>query len=295
MKANKRWLLLGEASFRYSAALLRAHKVPGDVVRLVATALDRMEAADLEENVTELEKSPIAEVHFNVDATALPSFVTDAGPYERIFFLFPLAPKKGRTDLNRELLMKTFQNVHDILDPKTGIMYVALAKGQGGTEFELERRTNSFEIDRCASMGGMYLKSVQPFETHEMGMATLAPHGYVQTGRRGNNSTFRTDGALMHELVVRESGMATIKLSYAPRDVSFWHSESVSLPKVCALLMQQPNVKSCIVHDTFSRQNRQSATLRMEFEGFLSPLEANSFQDSLALLVKSSFPDIDVR
>ena len=307
-------LLLGEASFRYSLALVRSRRLPpGSAV--TASCFGRLPASDLEANVAELQRE--ARVLFDVgaklrwfcvflaffapltnapDATDLSRFDE---VFDRVFFLFPIADKKGRVDLTRELLRDTFCSVRRILAPK-GVMYVALAKGQGGTEFEEEdvrHRTNSFEIAKCASYGQLYLSRVSPFDDHEFGYNALAPHGYRQTGRRGNDSSFHVSGALMHELVHRDSGLATVQLTYEPRDVSFWHPADLDLDQVSKFLMEQEDVVKCNLHDSFKHPDsgKQSVTLRLSFRGFLSPLDANNLQQLLGERIAETFPGTEIR
>ncbi len=271
------WLMLGEATFRYALAVMRSGKAPA-TTRVVATSFGDLGGKEKEANVQELQQRYGVDVRDNVDSTRL-ELSNLPGPFDRVFFMFPHGPKKGRVDLSRALLTETCRSVKSVLDVN-GVFILALAKGQGGTAAEAERRTNAWNVADCAATGGLFLKELpRPWEVHEFGAAMTA-FGYVPTGRRGNDSPFRIEGAMVHELVCAHR--ASQKLDYFPRDLSFFHAPELDLARVVECCNSVPDVFDCVVFDQFAfPDGRKSATLRMRFRGFLSWDDANVLQNTV--------------
>ncbi len=248
---------------------------PGTTV--VATSYGDLNSEEKTQNALELRNKHGVEVHDNVDSTRLAQ--AELGRvFDRVFFMFPHGPRKGRVDLCRELLTETCRSVREVMDPE-GTLVVALAKGQGGTPHETERRTNAWNLPDCAASAGLFVARVVPWEAHELG-GTMCAFGYRPTGRRGNDSEFRLEGALVHELT--RAHLATMPLEYFPRDVSFFFGEQ-SLDELVGCCRAVEGVVECAVADTFAfPDGRKSATLRMRFRGFLGREDANQLQGKVA-------------
>jgi hypothetical protein len=278
-RAHEAWLLLGEATYRYSVALMRSGRVaPGTAV--VATSYGDLNSEEKIANAAELRDKHGVEVRDNVDSTKLAE--AELGRvFDRVFFMFPHGPRKGRVDLCRTLLTDTCRSVREVLD-QDGVLLVSLAKGQGGSAAETEKRTNAWNVAECAASAGLFLARVTPWETHELG-GTMSAFGYRPTGRRGNDSSFRIEGALMHELT--RAHLATTPLEYFPRDVAFFCPKEKEQPleQLIACCLAVEGVVECALADTFTfPDGRRSVTLRMRFRGFFGWEGANQLQAAVA-------------
>jgi hypothetical protein len=135
----------------------------------------------MQDNVRFLRASSNVEVMFDVDATNLGrSFVKNQTTFSTVCFMFPALARKGRIDLSRALLRDTAVSVAPYLDNECGQLLVALAAGQGGTQYEQpeHRREieNSWKLLECASYGGLFLHDAQLLiNTHPWGKT-----GYVE-------------------------------------------------------------------------------------------------------------------
>ena len=284
---QKKWLFLGEASFRYSLALARSGRAEG--ASLVATSFGDLGGPEKDANAAELRDRFDARVVDGVDSTAIDAAKVGGGPFEKVFFLFPHAPVKGRVDLCRDLLVRTCRSVRGLLDAERGVFLVALARGQGGTPQEPgPRRTNAWELASCAAEAGLFVSRAIPFEKHEFG-AELAKWGYAATGRRGNDSSFRVEGATMHELTTAER--ATLQLEYFPRDVSWFVRDYESVEAMVAACKEIEGVTECAVLDKFEYPGggKKSLTVRMRLRGFLSSEDAIRLQQHVAQTVGEKF------
>jgi hypothetical protein len=120
---------------------------------------------------------------------------------------------------------------------------------------------------------------------------------YIPTGRRGINSVFRAEGAILHTLVKRTNvsnpPIASGLLRYEPRDVSFFLSEPVDESALLHAIARHPHVVpgTPTITDRFTHpvQGKQSMTIRFAIEGFLSPTDANNVQVSVGKSLCASF------
>lgn len=234
--AARRWLFLGEGTFSFSSALCKKLNLSSTHDVVATCYYDEHKSISvfgdaLAKNVSLLQDMGVS-VAYGVDATNLHSShtVMHFAPYDAVFFWFPNVDQKGRMDLARDLLQKTCISVSNVLAEREGIFFVSLTAGQGGTQWELPqyRRApgDAWDICRLASHGELFLKKASPLAEHFFGQV----EGYIPCGRRGTMSTFRTEGAIVHELVKRpkkreddETFFSSCQmLSYFPRDVSFW-------------------------------------------------------------------------
>ncbi len=148
-----------------------------------------------------------------------------------------------------------------------GRLYLALAKGQGGTVLD-DKRTNNWNVMANAASGGLFLSKVEAFATHPFG-ESMTKFGYVPTGRRGHDAVFRTDGALMHELTRKHLASDAFQLEYFPRDVSFFCHDGTNLDLVVAFCNGMPNVFDCFLFDSFAfKDGRQSKVTKKQQDFF---------------------------
>lgn len=286
-----RRLLLGEGNFSFALALCRT-ATPAVTIATCYLPRDQLHAVydgehDVQATIRELQERHGVSVMYGVDATQLPSDLTAAQPFDEVFFLFPSIAQKGRIELNRQLLRDTCRSVGSAVLSREGIFFVALAAGQGGTDFERpeckREEGNSWQLQQQASYGGLFLHTACPVERHRYLGPVLESGLYMCSGRRGKASKFRTEGALMHELVRRDSLTHIPKhvLRYYPRDLSFFLGKDVVLANVLESCKADNRVETCEVLDDIvfpedgsTKSGLRSATLRFAIRGLLSPTEA---------------------
>lgn len=204
LAAVERVLVVGDGTFEFAHALAEAVS-DTDIKRsgwLVATALDAVPAdAETAARCAALVARG-ATVRHGVDATALDH---DGSAFDAIVFNFPyfVAPdRRPRIDDNRALLARFFAAAVPVL-ARAGTIYVALARGQGGTPADAVSATRP-----KASATGCKMPSRCPF------FAAVQVDKF--DARRYENSWRVVDAAAGAGLVLSEAGPPAFPGGYAP-------------------------------------------------------------------------------
>lgn len=287
-------LFLGEASFSFSAACVKAGLF-SEGQRVVATTLLSREETfktfpAAEEHVALLEQGKV-DVLFQVDASKPLAAIFGQASFEIVVFMFPAPPlaARGKISIARQLIQKLASSVEGIL-ALNGRFMLCLAAGQGGVdEVELPQfrrlEGNTWRVLEMCANAGLFLHEAKLFSDDSM-CAHALQNGYVPTGKRALDSTFPTEGAVMHVFVRpnNEQFRPVRKLRFV-RDVCLVKPEAMNdevvEKEVCLFCINHiPNVIECFVFDKFRAPcGREDRGFRFVVEGFCSKSEANALID----------------
>jgi len=217
-------LVVGDGD--YAFALAAARSAGGSAGWLTATAYDAapVDAAAAARCAALAARG--ARVRHGVDATAI---FDDGVRYASVLFNFPYAVRAERRPQihdNRALLVDFFKSAEAVL-AKSGRVYVALARGQGGTRFEETARTrfdaygNSWKVVEAASASGLVLERAGP---------PRFPPGYAGGGygitaenpAGGAIGDAYANGAIAHVFARAAEASASICAIDHAHDLSFW-------------------------------------------------------------------------
>ena len=224
-------LLCGEGDFSFARALtLGAGKDLDDRVTVTATSFEP--AGDIEnqwggsDNIRELSGTPGVELLHGIDATMLDT-TFEGRSWDRICFMFPHIPGKGRISLNRELLAGFFRAAEPVLSPG-GTVEVALVAGQGGTAADGDARReygNTWRAATQAAEGGLVLVNKAPFDATAWNDRGYVSRGHWRSRPDSQERSFTVRDGVVHmfrrEGELQEKTCQSHALTYT-RDVSMW-------------------------------------------------------------------------
>jgi len=226
---GSRVLFFGEGNFSFAAAFSKAHTNVSIVASSLEDEADAVHIWGAGPSLRELRQLSNCTVLHGVDATKLGSSPLrgEHASFDVICWLFPHAGKKGRVQLNRELVAAGCESVatHGLLR-KAGCLEIALAAGQGGTAADgADRRAfgDSWQIVLAAAEGGLLVTSAEPFQEqqwHEFGYRSSGC--YRGLGMGTYDQAFRTTGALVHSLQPQGDGVSTPFPLEIEHCSSFW-------------------------------------------------------------------------
>lgn len=202
---NDHILLVGEANFSFTISLAdycadkslittTCYESEQDLLRIYGVEL-------IETNFNLLKtKLGINKVYCGIDACKLQTYPQLRQQlYSRVIFMFPHAIcKKTNLKLNRQLLESFLLSSKHMLK-HDGCVYVALAKGQGGTKFDVNfnktslNANDNWQLIHVANKCGFLLTDVYRFNKDLFSY-------YCSTGYKIKNRAFNTENSLVHKL-----------------------------------------------------------------------------------------------
>jgi hypothetical protein len=259
-------LLLGEANFSFSLSLAQSYCDPKHIT---ATCYESMEDAKkkygndfVETNVGKLLDLNCKRVLFQIDACKLDEHFENE-KFAHIIFMFPHVSGRSNLKKNRELIDRFFSSAKRVMQSDSCI-YIALAKGQGGTSFEEnpDKRNNkdSWQILQLAAKNGLILTQCYEYDQTKF-------ESYTSTGFRNQSKSFATQSGLVHkfELSLLISLVPSISISNfkkgfleksdffiqnnASSNLSTIHPINQISQTIAKSLFQSTNIELNLIHD----------------------------------------------
>ncbi len=164
----------------------------------------------VKQNIENIKKLNCTKILFGIDACSLEkTFLSNK--YQRIIFMFPHVSGRSNIRKNRELMRNFLLSARSVLkksenfdiyenntafDQISSCIYITLAKGQGGTNFEvdLNKRCNkdSWNINEIAQNCGYILTDCYLLNSKEFDC-------YRSTGFRNQSKSFHIESGLVHK------------------------------------------------------------------------------------------------
>ena len=164
----------------------------------------------IKQNIEKISKLNCSKILFGIDACNLEkTFASEK--YERIIFMFPHVSGRSNIKKNRQLIknflisasyvLKKTENYNIFenncpIDKKPSSVFITLAKGQGGTSYEVDliKRCNkdSWRINELAQECGYILTDCYLLDAREF-------YSYQSTGFRNQGKSFHIESGLVHK------------------------------------------------------------------------------------------------
>lgn len=191
-------LLIGEANFSFSLSLAQTYC---EANHITATCYESQEEAKrkygtdlIATNASKLLELKCRRVLFQIDACKLEEHFADE-QFARIIFMFPHVSGRSNLKKNRELIDKFLCSARKLMR-KDSCVFIALAKGQGGTSFEEDplKRNNkdSWQVLQIAAKHGLILTQCYEYDESRF-------NAYKSTGFRNQSKSFATQSGLVHK------------------------------------------------------------------------------------------------
>jgi hypothetical protein len=204
LNLNEDILLVGEANFSFTISLADYCKNRSLITTTCYESLDDLKRifgeTQIETNFSLLNSLDVNKIFFNIDATSIhENCELSKIKYSKIIFMFPHACcKKTNLKLNRKLL-EGFLLSSKFLLKTNGCVYVTLARGQGGTKFDVnlnptsEMKNDNWQLVQIANSCGYLLTECYKFDSNKF-------QYYQSTGYKIQNKSFNTEMSLVHKL-----------------------------------------------------------------------------------------------
>ena len=204
LNLNDEILLVGEANFSFTISLADYCKNRSLITTTCYESLDDLKRIfgekQIEANFSLLNSLNVNKIFFNVDATSIhENLELTKAKYSKIIFMFPHACcKKTNLKLNRKLL-EGFLLSSKLLLKENGCVYVTLARGQGGSKFDVnlnptsEQANDNWQLVQIANSCGYLLTECYKFDSNRF-------QYYKSTGYKIGNKSFNTEMSLVHKL-----------------------------------------------------------------------------------------------
>lgn len=207
LNLNDDILLVGEANFSFTISLADYCKDRSLITTTCYESLDDLKRifgeTQIVTNFSFLNSLNVNKIFFNIDATRLHEYedelLSKRKKYSKIIFMFPHACcKKTNLKLNRKLL-EEFLLSSKLLLKSDGCVYVTLARGQGGTKFDInlnptsEKANDNWQLVQIANKCGFLLTECYTFDSNRF-------QYYKSTGYKIQNKSFNTEMSLVHKL-----------------------------------------------------------------------------------------------
>jgi hypothetical protein len=201
---NENILLVGEANFSFTISLADYFKNRNLITTTCYENLNDLKRifgeTQIENNLALLTNLNVNKVFFNIDACKLHEYEDlMSKKYSKIIFMFPHACcKKTNLKLNRKLL-ENFLISSKLLLKFNGCVYITLARGQGGTKFDINlnptsiKANDNWQLVQIANKCGYLFTQCYKFD------ANLFLY-YKSTGYKIQNKSFHIEKSLVHKL-----------------------------------------------------------------------------------------------
>mmetsp|Transcript_6629 Transcript_6629/g.7215 ORF Transcript_6629/g.7215 Transcript_6629/m.7215 type:complete len:350 (-) Transcript_6629:449-1498(-) len=298
-RVAKRVLILGDGDFSWAVEAKNKVFMHQDVVATgyESDSIVFVKYATAKANVDILREKEVKVLH-GVDATNL-QLDQFSDKFDIIVFNFPHHDGKGKIHLNRELLLKFFKSVQNVMSSGAKIL-VALAQGQGGTPVDKQRPKpgDHWQIVEQGAMAGLVLIKVLPFPT------SIFCDVYKPTGRHGRDSCFHIAKSLVHVLVSENLGLRCLYPGKYKHHISFYiNSGEVTKESfkewITKTVFKKNVVGSLTLIDTYKcrKSGRNSQTYEIIYCGentAVSKLSSDSLNASLRSAINLR-DDLDLR
>lgn len=241
---NDNVLLVGEANLSFSLSLSKYC----DPKFITASCYESKEevrrkyGADLVDfNINQLLTNKCKRVLFQIDACCLEEHFKNE-KFNRIIFMFPHICGKSNLKKNRELIHKFLSSAKKVMSTESSV-FIALAKGQGGTRFEEDpaKRNNkdSWQILQIAADYGLILTDCYEYNEAKFDF-------YKSTGFRSQSKSFKTKSGLVHRfepsLVCSKTKTISFKIDFLKKSKFFIQNNNISDPLQRHPLVQISNL-----------------------------------------------------
>ncbi|RNA06460.1 ferredoxin-fold anticodon-binding domain-containing 1 -like protein [Brachionus plicatilis] len=189
-------MLLGEANFSFTISFLN-YCEPKFITTTCFESKDQLVKYNpelVQNNLNKLSELNVFPL-FAIDACNLEKHFARE-KFDRVIFMFPHVSGRSNLKKNRDLMNRFFISCKNVLADENSAIFVSLAKGQGGTSFEMEpeKRLNkdSWTINEIAQKNDFILTDCFEFKKDKF------PY-YVSTGFRNQHRSFLTQSGLVHK------------------------------------------------------------------------------------------------
>lgn len=256
LNINDDVLLLGEANFSFTLSLIKycdPKFITTSCYESKEEACTRYGSDLVERNLSLLNECK--RVLFQIDACNLENHFANE-TFSRVIFMFPHYSGRSNLKKNRQLIDRFLFSARKVIRFESSV-YIALAKGQGGTGFEEDpvKRHNkdSWQILQLAADNGFILTDCYVYNQDKFDY-------YKSTGFRSQSKSFLTKSGLVHKLELSlPPGDDTISLSnfnYLQKSFKFIQNFDHPLNKLARMISNDlhdfTHVKLNVLNDCLS-------------------------------------------